>query len=109
MAEFRPGGSRASTGFGPWAFLAGTQEGVPLTEPLQDQTPLGSFWVRTGVSVMTTATHVPISLPRSPSLFFWNTDRGVTVYQTASDKAASTASDFVCRADLSTIATLVIG
>ena len=107
MADGR--GSRASVGFGPWAFLAGTQEGIPFTEPLQDQTPLGSFWVRTGVSVMTSATNVPISLPRNPSLFFWNTDTNTTVYQTASDKAASTGTNFVCRSGISCHATLVVG
>jgi hypothetical protein len=83
--------------------------GIPLTQPLVDSTPLGSFWVRVGVAIATTATVVAIKLTRLPSLFIANTNNGAVVYQNSSDVAASNGSQFVCRATASTIADLVIG
>lgn len=86
--------------------------GLPIKEPIQDQEPLGDWWVRKGVfiSVNPAFVNLSISLPgRNPSFFFSTNNAGAVVYQTTSDVAASTPSNFRCRANISCLANLVIG
>lgn len=84
--------------------------GIPLTVPLVDNTPVGSFWARVGVAIGTGATNVPIGLTRKPSgCVTFNSSAGTLVYQSSADVAASTPAVFVCRSLSPTTATLLIG
>jgi hypothetical protein len=91
------------------AFLA-AQGAFPIKEPIVDSQMNGDFYVRVGVSVLTSATAVKIALPgRKPSFFFFNTNNGSVVYQTTSDVTNSTPGSFVCRATAGCVANLVVG
>jgi hypothetical protein len=82
--------------------------GFPIEKGLVDNTPIGSTWVRLGQAIAMTATSIAIKLPRNPTFFWWTTNNGAVVYQTAGDVTASTGALFVCRATASTTANLVV-
>jgi hypothetical protein len=84
--------------------------GLPLTTPLVDNTPIGSFWCRVGYAIGTGATAVPIQLPRKPSgCLTMNSSTGNIVYQTAADVASTTPLSFVCRSLTATVASILVG
>jgi len=87
--------------------------GLPIKAPLVDQSEVGDYYVRVRqwISVNPASGAVAIRMPsgRQPSFFFYETNSGAILWQTDADKAASTPSSFVCRANVSCLATLVIG
>ena len=91
------------------ALIQASQNGIPWTLPLVDKSPMGSFWVRVGITVGTGATNIAISLPRKPSgCITINSTAGTMIYQTAGDQAATTPSNFVCRSTSSTTAIILV-
>lgn len=86
--------------------------GVPIKEALVDNSTVGDYYcrVRQFISVNPASGPVAIRTPsgRNPTFFFYTTNSGAIVYQTDADKAASTPSSFVCRANISTLATILV-
>jgi hypothetical protein len=92
------------------AFRQVSQLGIPITAPLVDNTPVGSFWCRVGITVLSTPTNIPIQLTRVPSgCITIRTSNGAVIFQEAADVAASSGSVFVCRATKQSMFTLLIG
>lgn len=87
--------------------------GLPLKEPLVDNSQIGDYWVRVRqfISVNPASGPVAVRIPsgRVPSFFFFTTNSGAVVWQSDADKAASTPNSFVCRANVSCLATLIVG
>ncbi len=101
----------AALGRATQALRASQAVGIPLSDPLVDNTPLGSFWVRVGVTVNTTNTTIPIQLPRTPSGFIlFSTSAGAIVYEGSAGQAGWSGSQIIVRAyPTATVATLLIG
>lgn len=90
-----------SGGIGPTQAFLTALGGLPIKEPLQDQTQVGDFHCR--ISVFISAGFaggfpVPIKLPRNPSFFFAVADNGAVVYQTLTDRTNSTPTTLYLRA-----------
>ena len=94
---------------GTQAFLAAAG-GIPITEPLVDQSQVGNAWARVSVFISANPSYsrIPIQLPRQPSFFMWVDDSGAVVYQTGPDRAASSPSVLQVRATVSTVASLLV-
>ena len=99
-------------GVGPTQAFLAAQGGVPIKEPLVDNSQVGDYWCRVGQFISVNPAHgsVAIRTPsgRNPTFFFFTTDSGAVVWQSDSDKAASTPSSFVCRANVSCLATILV-
>ena len=94
---------------GTQAFLA-AQGGIPIKEPIIDNTALGDFWVRKGFYISANQPMtIPISLPRTPSFFFFTDDNGAVCYASQSDRALWSPSQIVLRATTSTTVDLIVG
>lgn len=87
--------------------------GIPIKAPLADNSQVGDYWARVGQFISVNPAHgaVSVRVPsgRNPTFFFYTTNSGAIVWQTDSDKAASTPSSFVCRASVSCLATILVG
>ena len=84
--------------------------GIPLTMALVDNTPLGSFWVRVGVSVPHTGISIPIQLPRTPTAFIVvDNSNGGVLYRTAADRVLANPNSITLRSVADTVVSLLIG
>jgi len=85
--------------------------GIPLTLPLVDKTPLGSFWVRVGVSIPVAGISIPIQLPRVPSAWIVvDNNTNAILYRTAADKALANPNSITLRSSVSaTVVSLLVG
>lgn len=85
--------------------------GIPLTTPLVDNTPVGSFWARVGVSVPVSGISIPITLTRPPSAFIVvDNNTNAIIYRTATDKLLANPNKIVLRSSVSaTVVSLLIG
>jgi hypothetical protein len=85
--------------------------GIPLTAPLVDNTPVGSFWARVGISIPTTGISVPIKLPRIPSAYIVvDNNTNAVIYRTGPDKLLANPNQIVLRSTVSaTVVSLLIG
>jgi len=92
------------------SILKHNSEGIPQNQPLVDNTRLGSFWVRAGVSIPAAGISLPHQLGRKPSGFIIVNDQAAGYpYQNGTDLAASTPTVLVVRARWNdTVATILV-
>jgi len=92
--------------------LVNTQnQGIPLNAGLVDNTVLGSFWVRAGVSIPTGGVSLAHQLGRKPSgIIVMNDQTGATIYQNGTDLENSDGSLVYLRTRFGdTVGTILIG
>lgn len=90
-------------------FLNTNLLGIPLTRALVDNSRLGSFYVRTGVTIDTTDTTVDIQLGRVPSCYIVvRSSNGAGVYD-GSDPSAWTPGAITLRATAETVVSVLVG
>ena len=93
------------------AFVNTQTTGIPLVNPLVDQTRVGSFWVRLHVSIPISGGNIAHQLGRTPSAYIVVDNRsGNVIYRTAGDVALAGPSNIFLRSFPSaTVASLLIG
>jgi len=83
--------------------------GLPFTGPLVDNTPLGSFWVRTNLTVNVADTSVPIKLGRKPTAYIVvRSSNGAVVFD-GTTPAAWNGQLITLRATAATVVSVLIG
>jgi hypothetical protein len=101
-------GNMSPTNVAIQALRATQNTGLPLNAPLVDKSPLGSFWVRVGVTIGTGDTAIAIQLPRVPSCYIIvRSSNGAGVYDGTTSSWSS--SNIVLRATTSTVVSLLVG
>ncbi len=85
--------------------------GIPITAPLVDNTQVGSFWARVGVSIPVSGISIPIGLQRMPSCYIVvDNNTNAVIYRTAADKALANPNSITLRSSVSaTVASILVG
>src|ERR1700730_14344165 len=97
MASERDRAQAQIRGTASQALLNTQTQGIPLSEPLVDNTKLGSFWVRVGVSIPVNGISIPVNTGgRIPSAFIVvDNNTNAVIYRTAADKALASPNKII--------------